>query len=130
MVPGKPILNDLSRRDRGRQDKPQTLRRSRVERVNLRPQWRMSVARRWARWISGTDSAMNKITWGEIGMAKEPGQYRYRFGFVTVTAHDIAIWQQYPNAVFTVIEPSVYAELRIFKLGTFELRDKPTWEEG
>ncbi|MCK7474876.1 MAG: hypothetical protein MZV49_18145 [Rhodopseudomonas palustris] len=48
---------------------------------------------------------------------------------MTVTASDIAIWQQYPNAVFTVIEPSVYAEQRIFKLGTFELRDKPTWEE-
>lgn len=73
---------------------------------------------------------MNKITWGEIGMATEPGEYRYRFGLVVVTARDIAIWQQYPNAVFTVIEPSVYAEERVFKLGTFELRAAPArWDE-
>jgi hypothetical protein len=68
---------------------------------------------------------MKKISWHEIGMATEPGQYRYRFGFVIVSARDIAIWQQYPDAVFSVIEPSVYAEQRIFKLGTFELRDRP-----
>jgi len=68
---------------------------------------------------------MNKITWREIGMATEPGQYRYRFGVVIVTARDIAIWQQFPDAAFTVIEPSVYAEERIFKLGTVELRDRP-----
>ncbi|HEY0328839.1 MAG TPA: hypothetical protein VGC77_07025 [Rhodopseudomonas sp.] len=66
---------------------------------------------------------MNKITWAEVGHVTEPGQYRYRFGFVIVSANDIAIWQRYPNAAFTVIEPSVYAEQRIFKLGTVELRD-------
>jgi hypothetical protein len=71
---------------------------------------------------------MNKITWGEIGMATEPGEYRYRFGIVIVTARDIAIWQQFPDAAFTVIEPSVYAEQRIFKLGTVELRDRPSDE--
>jgi hypothetical protein len=69
---------------------------------------------------------MNKITWREIGMATEPGQYRYRFGIVIVTAQDIAIWRQFPDAAFTVIEPSVYAEERIFKLGTVELRDRPS----
>ncbi|ABD88473.1 hypothetical protein [Rhodopseudomonas palustris] len=66
---------------------------------------------------------MNKITWAEIGHVSEPGQYRYRFGVVIVTANDLAIWQRYPNAAFTVIEPSVYAEQRIFKLGTVELRE-------
>lgn len=66
---------------------------------------------------------MNKITWAEIGHVTEPGQYRYRFGFVVITGKDIAIWQRYPNAAFTVIEPSVYAEQRIFKLGAVDLRD-------
>jgi hypothetical protein len=31
----------------------------------------------------------------------EPGRHMFKFGWLTVTAEDLAIWKQYPNAAFT-----------------------------
>jgi hypothetical protein len=34
----------------------------------------------------------------------EPG--RLRFGWVRITAEELAIWRQYPNAAFTLFTPA------------------------
>ena len=42
-----------------------------------------------------------KITWAMAGLVTEPGRYMFKFGWLTITADDLAIWQAYPNAAFT-----------------------------
>jgi hypothetical protein len=44
-----------------------------------------------------------KITWATAGRATDPGRYMFRFGWLTITANDLAIWRAYPNAAFTLI---------------------------
>ena len=46
---------------------------------------------------------MAKLTWGDIGMAAEPGQYKTRFGLVEITPDDLAIWKSFPKATFAVV---------------------------
>lgn len=66
---------------------------------------------------------MHKLTWPEVGMVREPGQYESRFGLVEVTADDLAIWTKFPQAAFTVtgLSPDSSAE-KTLRLGAFELR--------
>jgi hypothetical protein len=45
-----------------------------------------------------------KISWQGAGRITEPGRYMYRFGWLTVTADDIAVWRQYPQAQFTMLQ--------------------------
>jgi hypothetical protein len=72
---------------------------------------------------------LHKITWAQAGRVTDPGRYMFKFGWLTVTASDLAVWQAYPNAAFTLIaapppapaegdEPPVGDE---FRLGIFEL---------
>jgi len=65
---------------------------------------------------------VNKITWQKTGLVKEPGRYLLSFGWLTVTADDLVVWQKYPEAVFTLVEtltdPDAPDE---YRLGTFEL---------
>jgi hypothetical protein len=43
----------------------------------------------------------------------------FRFGWLTVAAEDLAIWEQFPDAAFTLVQmPSSPEE---FRLGAFEL---------
>lgn len=46
---------------------------------------------------------VNKLGWPQVGRVSEPGRYMFRFGWLTVTAEDLAVWEQYPNAVFTLV---------------------------
>ena len=74
---------------------------------------------------------VNKITWQRAGGVTEPGRYMFTFGWLTVTPEDLAIWHQYPNAAFTLVElppaartaedddEEVHADE--FHLGTFNL---------
>ena len=48
-------------------------------------------------------SPVNKIIWAQAGRVTEPGRYLFKFGWLTVTADDLAIWEQYPNAAFTLL---------------------------
>jgi hypothetical protein len=76
---------------------------------------------------------VNKITWAQVGRVIEPGRYMFTFGWLTITADDLAIWEKYPIAAFSLYstakapEPSDEAEEVIgeeeFRLGTFELRE-------
>jgi hypothetical protein len=73
---------------------------------------------------------VNKITWQRAGGVTEPGRYMFTFGWLTVTSDDLKIWNQFPDASFTLVEVPVHAdpheqtkEVRAeeFHLGTFEL---------
>ena len=46
---------------------------------------------------------VNKVTWQKAGRVTEPGRYMFRFGWLTVTADDLAIWRQFPDAAFTLV---------------------------
>jgi hypothetical protein len=70
---------------------------------------------------------VNKITWRKAGGVTEPGRYMFTFGYLTVTAEDLAIWKQFPEASFTLVElPRSSADgtepvVEEFHLGAFEL---------
>ena len=68
-------------------------------------------------------TAINKVTWQRAGRVTEPGRYMLRFGWLTVTAEDLAIWRQFPEAAFTLVRMPAQAEEDEFHLGAFELRD-------
>ena len=56
----------------------------------------------------------------------------FKFGWLTITADDLQIWTNYPNAAFTLVRaiPDTQAEGEEFKLGTFELRTNSNYAEG
>jgi hypothetical protein len=75
---------------------------------------------------------VNKISWQKAGGITEPGRYMFTFGWLTVTAEDLAIWKQFPDAMFTVIEIPHGADeagefhAEEFHLGAFELPQHPS----
>ena len=80
---------------------------------------------------------VNKITWPQVGRVTDPGRYMFTFGWLTITAEDLAVWKAYPNAAFTLLrtltsldeaaeEPLAGEE---FRLGTFELRENISLSE-
>jgi hypothetical protein len=77
-----------------------------------------------------------KITWATVGRATDPGRYMFRFGWLTITADDLAIWRAYPNAAFTLIKTLTSPETdeeavgEEFRLGTFDLRSASTYSAG
>jgi len=79
-------------------------------------------------------SSVNKITWAQVGRVTEPGRYIYTFGWLTVTADDLAIWEKYPNAAFTRYSMAAATEpegetVEEFRLGTFGLRENLSLSE-
>jgi hypothetical protein len=40
--------------------------------------------------------SVNKINWAQAGHVTDPGRYMFRFGWLTITADDLAVWQAYP----------------------------------
>jgi hypothetical protein len=65
---------------------------------------------------------VNKITWQKVGRVTEPGRFMFTFGWLTVTADDIAVWERYPDASFTLVEVVTEPEAPDeYHLGTFEL---------
>ena len=65
--------------------------------------------------------AVDKITWAQAGAVTEPGGCMFNFRWVIITADDLAIWQQFPRAAFTLYQ-RVGSEDE-FYLGAFELPD-------
>lgn len=64
---------------------------------------------------------MRKVNWAQVGKVTEPGRYMFRFGFVIITAEDLAIWQKYPEAAFTLIPMFSSGPQEEYKLGAFDL---------
>jgi hypothetical protein len=63
---------------------------------------------------------VDKVGWRQVGRVSEPGRYMFRFGWLTVTADDLAVWAQHPNTVFTLVRvPNAETEDE-FHLGAFE----------
>lgn len=67
---------------------------------------------------------VDKITWDRVGRVTEPGRYMYTFGWLTITADDLDIWKQYPQAAFTLMaqhsEPDASTGEE-FHLGAFDV---------
>lgn len=75
---------------------------------------------------------VNKVTWQQVGHVTERGRYMFRFGWLMITPDDLAIWTQFPDASFTLVqtsvpplatetnEPSIFATEE-YHLGAFEL---------
>lgn len=48
----------------------------------------------------------------------------FKFGWLTITAEDLAVWKLYPNAAFTLFTTATGADGEDeFRLGIFELRE-------
>jgi hypothetical protein len=90
---------------------------------------------RWAAdfWEAGLP--INKVTWQQVGHVADPGRYMFRFGWLTIVPDDLAVWKQFPDASFTLVQtlaPPLVAEAVSaemppvepdeFHLGAFELR--------
>jgi hypothetical protein len=74
------------------------------------------------RFCGQQDFVVNKITWQKAGRVAKPGRYMFTFGWLTVTADDLAVWERYPEASFTLVEVASDAEPPgEFRLGTFDL---------
>ena len=83
-------------------------------------------SRRRLQTSAGKELVVNKVTWHQVGGVTEPGRYMFRFGWLTVTADDIAIWEKLPNAAFTLVKTASTTDLADeFRLGAFELQDLP-----
>jgi hypothetical protein len=79
-------------------------------------------------------TAINKITWAQVGRVIEPGRYMFKFGWLTITGDDLEIWKNYPSAAFTLVAtasaPDLQEGTEEFRLGTFELRTISNYSEG
>jgi hypothetical protein len=70
---------------------------------------------------------VNKISWQKAGGVTEPGRYMFTFGWLTVTAEDLAVWKRFPQAMFTLVKLSSGTNADAtdvaedFHLGSFEL---------
>ncbi len=62
-----------------------------------------------------------RVTWAQVGKVSEPGRYLFKFGWLTVTAADIAIWQQHPEAAFTLLTSPSTDDTEEFHLGAFDI---------
>lgn len=75
--------------------------------------------------------SVNKVTWQQVGHVTEPGRYMFRFGWLTIAADDLAIWTQFPDASFTLVQTSApplavetdeaVADTEEFHLGAFDV---------
>ena len=86
---------------------------------------------------------VNKVTWQQVGHVTEPGRYMFRFGWLTIAADDLAIWTQFPDASFTLVQTSAPALEVVtvdaengspavtdeFHLGAFELHSNDDFHE-
>jgi hypothetical protein len=65
--------------------------------------------------------AVNKVNWAKVGRVTEPGRYMFKFGWLTITEQELAVWRQFPNASFTLYKPPAAETEDDFRLGVFEL---------
>jgi hypothetical protein len=74
--------------------------------------------------------AVNKVTWQKVGRVTEPGRYLFTFGWLTIAAEDLAVWEQFPNAAFTLVNMAAATDAgEEFHLGAFELPENPSLRE-
>ena len=53
----------------------------------------------------------------------------FAFGWLTVAAEDLGIWEKYPNAAFTLFSTATAKAEEELRLGAFELRENISLSE-
>jgi hypothetical protein len=54
----------------------------------------------------------------------------FTFGWLTVTSEDLAVWERFPNAAFTLVQTAAATDAgEEFRLGAFELQENPSFNE-
>ncbi len=56
----------------------------------------------------------------------------FRFGWLTVSAEDLAVWEQFPDAVFALVKTASATatdDNEEFHLGAFELKENHSHDE-
>lgn len=66
---------------------------------------------------------VNKVTWAQLDHVTEPGRYLHRFGWLSISADDIAIWRQFPHASFTLCQRGRSQGDSEYLLGAFDPGD-------
>jgi hypothetical protein len=68
---------------------------------------------------------LTKLNWQQVGHVTEPGRYMFRFGWLTVSPSDLAVWEQFPNAVFALVRTASSGgdSAEEFHLGAFDPRE-------
>jgi hypothetical protein len=69
----------------------------------------------------GTQLPIEKVTWQKAGRVTEPGRYMFRFGWLTVAAEDLAVWNRFPNAAFALVRTAKAGDEDEFRLGAFDV---------
>jgi hypothetical protein len=77
--------------------------------------------RRRLHWPSFGQREVSKVTWTQVGSVSEPGRYMFRFGWLSITAEDLAVWRQFPNASFTLCQTAQANGEEEYRLGIFDL---------
>lgn len=70
--------------------------------------------------------AVNKVTWQQVGHVTKAGRYMFRFGWLTIAAEDLVVWQKFPDASFALVKTAAATptdDTEEFHLGAFELRE-------
>lgn len=76
----------------------------------------------------GVQLAVDKVTWQKAGRVTEPGRYMFRFGWLTIAAEDLAVWNRFPNAEFALVRRTTDGADE-FRLGAFDPGDNPSPDE-
>jgi hypothetical protein len=74
--------------------------------------------------------AVEKVTWQKAGLVTEPGRYMFRFGWLTVAAEDIAVWNKFPNAAFALVRTAKAGDEDEFRLGAFDVSGEDFSAQG
>jgi hypothetical protein len=77
----------------------------------------------------GVQLAVDKVTWQKAGRVSEPGRYMFRFGWLTIAAEDLAVWNRFPNAEFALVRRATTEGEDEFRLGSFDPGDNPSRDE-
>lgn len=67
-------------------------------------------------------TGIHKVNWGQVGRVMRPDRYEYSYGWLTIAAEDVAVWEVYPDALFTLVNVRSADSMDEYRLGTFELR--------
>lgn len=63
-----------------------------------------------------------RVSRQNVGSVTQPGRYMFKFGWVTITAEDLAIWAHYPEATFALYEAPGPERLNDdYRLGSVQL---------
>lgn len=65
------------------------------------------------------DYTVHKVTKAQVGGVTEPGRYLFTFGWLTITAADLAVWKRFPDAAFTLVVQPGSEAVEEYRLGAF-----------